>query len=206
MLSKRSLGYDADALPLARRCRENLGDLFLSNTVSADRAVTLARDAEAAGARGLSDIVRLSDTRSGGPAHRHRNLVRTFMKRSKWPSVYYADVRVMDKVTKEATTRSLPIMLPHEVAHCLRQRNPDVAKLCTVEGLDAMDEAQLRRVCEKSGVEYPSFLPLGLWMDGVACKWDRPQSLDLVVLCFPGWAGQWANARIPLVALEHRCW
>ena len=142
--------------------------------------------------------------RDRAPAHRHRDLVRTFLRRSKWPTLYYADVRVKDTVTKEETTRSIPFLLPHEVVYCVRKRTLDVSKMLAVDNLDAMDEAQLRRVCDRSGVGYASILPLGLWMDGVACKWDRSQSLDLVALSFPGWGGEFTNARVPLQALEHR--
>ena len=36
-----------------------------------------------------------------------------------------------------------------------------------------------------------------------AARWDRTESIDTVVLSFPGWAGLWRDARIPLAAIEH---
>lgn len=138
---------------------------------------------------------------AGQSKHRHRNLMTKFLKNSRWPPVYHADLRVVDPRTKGETVCSIPLLLPHEIIRCIDVKNTDKAKLLTTDRLDVLDRHQLRDVEARCPAR---FLPLALWADGVACKWDRSQSLDLVVMSFPGWGDQWSAVRIPLVALEHR--
>ena len=57
---------------------------------------------------------------------------------------------------------------------------------------------------ETQGNLAPGSLPgLGLWLDGVACRWGRPESLDCTALSFPEFPDRWRNARLPLVAIAH---
>ena len=44
-------------------------------------------------------------------------------------------------------------------------------------------------------------LGLGVWLDGVACKWSRSTSVELVTMSLPGMTGKWRDLRIPLAAL-----
>ena len=199
MLSKRSRGDDSASLPPRQRFRHNLADLFLSNQVSAARATALAADAVAAGASGVSDLANIGDAK-----HRHRNLLRKFMRRSKWPTTYDCLVRLKDLRSGETVTKPIPILLPHEIVHVLGVRNPDRARFLCRAGFDDLDLRQMRSIEAKTGEADGTLLGLAMWMDGIACKWDRSQSLDLIVLSFPGWTGKWSNVRIPIAAVEHR--
>ena len=64
MYSKRALP-DREGMPPAKRLRENLTDLFLSNDVSGARAVSLFQDAAAAGAPCVKDLSKAA----GGGRH-----------------------------------------------------------------------------------------------------------------------------------------
>ena len=129
MLSKRPRGDDSASLPPRQRFRHNLADLFLSNQVSAARATALAADAVAAGASGVSDLANIGDAK-----HRHRNLLRKFMRRSKWPTTYDCLVRLKDLRSGETVTKPIPILLPREIVHVLGVRNPDRARFFTALG------------------------------------------------------------------------
>ena len=132
MLSKRARGYDEVKVPVQKRLRENISDLFLSNSISASRAADLFHDAAAAGASSVADLARLAGGRqvqeggsssSSGPKRRntnvYRDLMRKLTKRSPWPQPYYAQVRVWNRKTKQTQTASIPIMLPSELVKTL---------------------------------------------------------------------------------------
>ena len=38
---------------------------------------------------------------------------------------------------------------------------------------------------------------------GVACKWGRSASIDMVTMGLPGLIGKWRNLRTPLCAIDH---
>ena len=101
-------------------------------------------------------------------------------------------------------TKTTPILLPHEIVHVLGVRNPDRARFLCRAGFDDLDLRQMRSIEAGTGEPDGTFLGVAIWMDGIACKWDRSQSLDLIVLSFPGWAGKWPNVPIPIAAVEHR--
>ena len=75
MLSKRSLGLDLRDMPPKKKFKADLGDLVLSNTISAEKASSLSSDAASSGARHVRDL-----TRVGGPKHRHRNLLTRLLR------------------------------------------------------------------------------------------------------------------------------
>ena len=53
------------------------------------------------------------------------------------------------------------------------------------------------------GIDDDGVLGVGLWIDGVACRWDRSSSYDMITMGFPGLEGRWKNLRIPLVVIDH---
>ena len=103
----------------------------------------------------------------------------------------------MNPSTGEVQEDSVPFYLPHEVIEAARRENPGRLKTHDQKGLDKKDKDHLHMVEEALSVAQGSVLAVGLWMDGVACKWDRSQSLDMVVMSFPGWSEEWGNVRIP---------
>ena len=92
MLSKGKRPYDESELPAACRLRENIRDIFASNTLPAARVQSLLNDASDAGVDDCREF-------RGIPHNAARNLRRSFLKRCLWPDLYHATVRVHDRTT-----------------------------------------------------------------------------------------------------------
>ena len=71
-----------------KRFRENLADLFLSNDVSGQRAVSLFADAELAGCANVKDLAKGSKFKGNNS----RDLTRRLTKRRLWPKLYFTKV------------------------------------------------------------------------------------------------------------------
>ena len=171
MLSKRKRPYDASELPPASRLRENIRDIFASNTLPAARVQSLLNDASDAG---------VDDCRAfrGIPHNAARNLRRSFLKRCLWPDLYHATVRVLDRTTGGEKESSVAFLLPHEIAHKLHKHgHTDV--LTYTGGLDPVAGKHFRS-CKLAAGDVP-LVPIGLWGDeshatGIAprvLKWCR---------------------------------
>jgi hypothetical protein len=109
MFSKRPLPK-TEELIASKRLRENLIDLYASNIVSADRAGSLLQDAQAAGAANVKDLAS-----TGSAKNRSRNLRAKLLKRSQWPGLYYARVRLFNPQKQKVLKSWLPMFLPHEL-------------------------------------------------------------------------------------------
>ena len=154
---------------------------------------------EAAGSIGVSDLASV-----GGEKHAHRNLLRKLLKKSKWPKVYHASVRVWNRRTNKECHASIPMLLPHEFVHVFRQHAVSKANLLDRGGMDTTTEEHLRSASAQLGIT-GDVLGLAFWIDGVACKWDRSESQDMLMMSLPGVRGRWRDLRIPLCTLPH-CW
>eukprot|EP00974_Lingulodinium_polyedra_P026391 2545776-Lingulodinium_polyedra.AAC.1 len=197
MLSKRALGCDELRVSPNKRFRMNAADLFLSNTISASRAASMFADAAAAGAEGVGDLVM-----EGSGKNTHRNLVRKLLKHSKWPSVYFAAVPVWNRKTVHKTEAQVPMLLPHEVVAALYANRVDDEAFFETTNLDNVGRRHLDAVAREIGSDGP-VMGLGLWLDGVAAKWDRSASIDMLTMSLPGLGGRWAGLRIPICTMDH---
>ena len=168
MFAKRSLGCDLREVPVAKRFRLDLADALLANELSGQRVGTMATNAALAGAANVSDL----GARGSGD-HACRNMIRRLLKGSKWPDLYHAPVTVVSPVSGDDEVHFLPMCLPHEVVQVICTRNPDRQRTHGRAGLDAKDLHHLDLVETQCGVAPGSVLGLGLWLDGVATKWDR---------------------------------
>ena len=125
MFAKRQRQYEIQDLPKDKRFRANLSELFLDNTISADRTLSLLEDAQAAGTRHLNDLARPNPYKGKSKFRKNagRDLRRRLLKGSPWPELYYADIRVWDNASQTEQTVTCPMMLPHEIFHCLCNNN-----------------------------------------------------------------------------------
>jgi hypothetical protein len=115
MLSKNSKGYNAAALPPAKRLRANLGDLFLSGHVSGLRGKGLFADAEAAGAEACEGLGAGTASRwSAG--HAHRDLLRRLKKGNQWPPQYKTEIRVKNAKTDQARQLKITRQIPEKIS------------------------------------------------------------------------------------------
>ena len=179
-------------VPAAKRLRHNLADFILANSVSGARAAALFQDAEAAGSIGVSDLAS-----AGEEKHAHRNFSRKLLKKSKWPRVYHASVRVWNRRTNKECHASIPMLLPHEIVHVFRQHAVSKANLLDRGGMDTTTEEHLRSASAQLGIT-GDVLGLAFWMDGLACTWDRSESQDMLIMSLLGVRGRWRDLRFPL--------
>eukprot|EP00974_Lingulodinium_polyedra_P006806 647675-Lingulodinium_polyedra.AAC.1 len=101
-------------------------------------------------------------------------MLRKLLKRSQWPPVYEADIRVWIPSAAMEEVRSIPLLLPHEVVRAFCLANPNKEALLSREALDPNDLEQLRRV--ETGTRQPAgtILALGLWLASCASGTGAP--------------------------------
>ena len=178
-------------MPPDRRLRANLADPFLSNEVSGARIASLFEDASVANPRHVQDLAKLNTKNST------RDIRRKLAKRSQWPQLYYAPVRVFDKTTDAEITVQLPMLLPHELIGRVADASSRPA-LLSHDGLCFETLQHVRTAAFELGLDEKEVLPVGLWGDGVPFNWDRPDSLEIISINLPGSGGQ---LRLPITAI-----
>lgn len=110
MQSKRSLPYDPNQLPPGRRLRENIADLFLLNTLPGNRSASIFADAYVSDRAEVRDVAR-AGARGMQPGNARRDLLRRLVRRSPWPRLYDADVRVWNNTSQQVHERNVPCCL-----------------------------------------------------------------------------------------------
>ena len=155
VLSKNKRPYDPSRLPPAQRARANMQDLFANNALSGSRAQELINDFAAAGAQGLRRL-------TGAPSRKNaaRHLRRGFLRRTQWPELYWAQVRVYNKRTHKEETQWLAFLLPHEILEVLARLATDRELLYNRAGLDVLGCGHLESACASAGC---NLVGLGLW-------------------------------------------
>ena len=201
MFAKRGKPYDPEAISPSKRLRANLEDLFVHNDISAERAAELFEDAHKARAPGFRKLARIAKR---NPKHLKRDFLRNFTRTNKWHSHYIAQVRVWDAKTQSVGWRKIPFMLPHELLHALLRKHSNEEVLLEQRGLATQSQTNLAKAAGEMNLEASSIVPLGLWVDGVPCNWDRGQSLECVCMSFPGGTSQLANMRLPLTVINKK--
>ena len=174
MSSKLSRGYGKEDVPPHKRFKANVGDLFLSNDISGIRAQSLCQDALDAGAS-ASCLKRMAMAGSWGrrPGNIAGDIGRQLKaKRTKWPPLYWAHVRVWDTKTPAERAHLMPMYLPHELARALcekgwKEKLLETGNMCA-ETLDHMADVKAR-------IGSDDVLGCGLWGDSMPFNWDRNQ-------------------------------
>ena len=128
MLSKAKRPYTPSDLPPDKRLRANVTDLFVTNVVSGLRTQEVLNDI--AGVAGSF----AKDKRPLG-TNAARNLRRSVLKRTLWPSLYWARIRVWNCKKGIEDYKSCAFLLPHELLHTLNRLGLSEVLLCK-EGLD----------------------------------------------------------------------
>lgn len=195
MLAKNKRPHDPGELPPNARLRANVTDIAANQYLSARRVVELAQDVNALEGSCMPDIARV---RLSGSHNAHRDLHRIFQKRSQWPHLYWAEIRVLNIATQKEEHQWLAFKLPDEYVSCLH-RHGRLDALLEEGGMDPLTRDHLRQCREQSGCA--NLLAVGLWGDEMPCNWDRSESVAGVNINFPGLTGQWKNLRLPVTAL-----
>ena len=208
MFHKREKEYQ-EGLPPSKKLKANIGDLYLSNQISAQRAQEIFQDIKDAGA-GSADMKQLSKglnselaKKLGRNPNAARDLGRRLLKRCPWPEVYWCQIPVMDVKLQQETTCLLPMLLPHELIHTML-KHADKKDLLHRGGLSPVSLAHLLKLEEVFDTR--GSLAVGLWLDGTPYSFDRLLSLESVVINFPGLAGANKGLRLPITVIpKHFC-
>ena len=123
--------------------RDLLADLFLANTLSAQKLHTLASSSAASGAQGLQDLV-AAGAHGTAPQNMARDVLRTCTRSSPWPAPYFANIPEMNKATRQDSMASIPFLLPHEMLEVIAQTNPEKMEAFVAANIQ---EPQLKGDC-----------------------------------------------------------
>ena len=177
-----------------KRLRGNVRDLFLSGATSAGRAAAVLQDAEFDGAAGVADLA----VNEGKNAQ--RDLVRKFMKGSKWPPLYAVEIPVLHKKTHQVLEESINTLLPHEVLGIIMSWNQfSKQKVFDRARLSASARKHFEKTVPLLGSDPTTCIPLGLWTGGCPVKWDRSQSVIVITMSVCGQTDDiFSRLRIPL--------
>ena len=96
-----------------RRLSANLHHLASANQLSASSVQEMIKDVAGSGIKGFK---KRRTCHSGNTA---RNLMRSMVKRSQWPELYWAKIRVMNLKTGVEEPQWMAFQLPHEFAEVL---------------------------------------------------------------------------------------
>ena len=182
----------------------NLGDLFLSNKISAERAQELFRDAALSGAAHVEDLSKGLDNSNSSSLGRNGNAARDLQRKlPKSELFYWASIPIWNPKNQREARIDLPMLLPHEtVAAMLEEVGKE--KLIDRTGMCAQSLGHLQAV-ERSFLA-PGALGLGLWVDGTPYSLDKVLSLESVVLSMPRLGEPNKGLCLPIAVIpQHFC-
>ena len=200
MYSKKVFLSNRDQEESSKRLRSNVSDLFLSGEISGKRAATLFQDATDAGAASTADLAISVGSNS------HRDLKRKLFKGNKWPPLYTFQVPVKHLKTHQTTWEDIAMLLPHEVAAVVADRNRFFnTDLFSTQGLTEKQQLDFISKTQQLGMVPGKTMPLGLWSDGCPVKWDRSESILVISLNWPGQTlDKFSRLRVPLCVINKK--
>lgn len=196
MFQKRGAGHDASEQNAPKRLRANICDLFLSNDLPGDRAMSLLQDARDSGLTVFNRIAR-----GKGKKKSARDLTRRLLKGNKWPPKYIANVRVFNNKTQAEEVTQLPMNVPHELLHAILKKN-SLDKVLESGGMTQSTRDHIAQAALKLNCPASDLLGIGLWIDGVPCNYDRTKSVEVFSMSFPGWKDKNKEFRVPLAVIH----
>ena len=111
-----------------------------------------------------------------------RDMLRRCLRKSQWPEIYEAEIRVWDEKLNVTKYAKVAFMLPHEILNSLFKKNPKF----NFEDLTAAAES-VRQHCRDVTEGYgQTMIPMALWCDGTPYSWDRTSSLEVIMMSLPG--------------------
>lgn len=174
--SDPSSSSSSNSSPDGSKFRKLMGQYFLTNKLSALQTYDLAAAAKDAGVTNSDDIAKCGASGTN-PNNVHRDMLRKFLKDTKWPQEYWAPVQVLDPDTNALVTISFPFLLPHEVLHHLNKENPRALESYAADPASPLGRAVVES-CSKTGLNPTTTLPIGLHGDGVPFAAKMKDSLE----------------------------
>ena len=164
MISKRASymqkhGY---VIPEGKRFRANVVDLFLTNEISGTRTRDLCDDHEKADNNSTDDLRKVGKC-GQYMANVPRELLTKLKKRTAWPPLYYAKIRVFDLKMQIQRRKYIPFLLPHEIIWSLFEHSVDQQTLFQQSGLCKQSLSHLGKCAATMGVPIEKCVAVGLW-------------------------------------------
>jgi hypothetical protein len=204
MLSKRAsyLQKQGDIEP-EKRFKANVADLFLTNEISGCRTRQLLQDHVDADKHNVEDLLKAGAS-GKYPNNVARDLIRKLKKRTAWPPLYWAKIKVFDLQMQVTRRKWMPFILPHELVWSLLQHATDENNLFQHTGLCQQSLDHLNKCATSMGTSMEHLVPLSIWGDGVPMNFDRTQSLEVFSLSLPGLNGTQNNLRFPITVVPKK--
>ena len=133
-----------------------------------------------------------------------RELLTKLKKRTAWPPLYWAKIRVFDLKMQIQRRKYIPFLLPHEIIWSLFEHSVDQQTLFQQSGLCKQSLSHLGKCAATMGVPIEKCVAVGLWGDGVPMNFDRSQSLEVISFSLPGLDGSNHDLRFPITVLPKK--
>ena len=185
------------------RVEDQLRDLVADNALPSARVASLTRSIRNIAPGALPALPRFRQSAATVTpirANAFRSFSRAFLKGSRWPKIYWAQIRCLDVRTGQELPKWMAFGLPHEYVNMLCSHG-DMGIILDRAGCDPKTRAHVERASASAGVP---LLTLGLWGDGCPCQWDRAESIEAVNLNLPGQSGAYKQLRLPLVSFPKK--
>ncbi len=158
------------------------GEIFAENALPPAKLHKIVSNAQKAGAQGGEKVV-AAGAQGKHLGNLHRDLMRTFMKRSPWqPGIYEGRLPVLDKKTGEVVEMDWPFLLPHEVLSQVLAACPAWAP--EVQPAETGNYAFLWKAsssfADQFGFQVEHCIPLGIHADGIPYKAKQKDSIVCV--------------------------
>lgn len=203
MFSKRAHPNHESTDQPHKRLRTELADAFLSNSIDGHKTRRIFDLTDQLGIAGFGKLAKAGN-RGLAPNHIARDMTRTLLHGSKWPTLYYAPIRCWNAKKQKIVVHWLPFILPHEALAQMYARCSDVDKLYCVDNMSKAAQKHLEFA--KKELNKQKLIGLGIWGDGCPVKFDRSESLEVFCWSLPGGAGELKNMRVPITAIhKHFC-
>jgi hypothetical protein len=204
MISKRaSYLQKQQDVPLAHRFRSNVADIFLQNELSGNRVRQLIEDHKHADKDAADDLL-AAGADGKHPNNISRDMLKKLKKRTAWPPLYWAKIRLFDLKMQVVKKVSMPFLLPHELIWALHTHARDESTLYQHKGLCEQSASHLSSCALNLGANLDDLVAVNMWGDGVPMNFDRSQSLEVFSMALPGVAEDHHNLRFPVTVVPKK--
>ena len=203
MISKRASYVQKHVgLQHEHKFRANVADLFLNNDISGSRARELLQDHVDADKDNVQDLLLVGKC---GIFKNNiaRDLLRKLKKRTAWPPLYWAKIRVFDLQMQVSRKKWMPFILPHELIWSLYQLS-DGAAIFDHSGLCKQSLHHVETCAAALNCPVAKIIAASIWGDGVPMNFDRTQSLEVFSLSLPGLSETNRNLRFPITVVPKK--
>ena len=130
-----------------------------------------------------------------------RDLLHKCLRKSQWPKIHEAEIRVWDDKMNVTKYAQVAFMLSREILNALFKKNPKL----NFEDLTAAADS-LQQHCQDVTRRYGhTVLPIALWSDAAPYSWDWSSSVEVIMMSLPQLGPPNHTWRFPVTALPKHC-